>query len=83
MRTSKEERDKKILSFCRAYMEEHGYAPSYREIGEACDMKSVSTVNENILRLKIEGKIESDAPFRSSRAFRLKGAKIVFEETEE
>lgn len=79
-REKKSEKDRKILAFCKKYMKEHGYPPSYREIGDACGFKSTSTVNENILRLKDKGEIISDAPFRSSRAFCLKGAKYVFDD---
>ena len=76
----RKEIDDKIIKFCKEYMTEHGYPPSYREIGNACEIKSTSTVNEYVMRLKIEGRIGTEAPFRSSRAFRLKGSKYVFEE---
>lgn len=42
VRPSKKQRE--LLSFIEAFVAEHGYGPSYREIMRGCDYKSVSTV---------------------------------------
>lgn len=79
MRKTAKDKDAKILAYIKEYMNEHGYPPSYREISDSCDIGSTSTVSIIMMRLRSEGKIESEAPFRSPRAFRLKGAKYTFE----
>lgn len=47
----------KILSFIDAYIKEHGYSPTMREIGEAVGISSTSHVSYWIDRLVEEGKI--------------------------
>ncbi len=46
-----------ILSYVYSYSEEHGYAPSYREICQALGVKSKSTVQNHIRRLEAEGRL--------------------------
>ena len=46
-----------ILSYVYNYSEEHGYAPSYREICQALGVKSKSTVQNHIRRLEAEGRL--------------------------
>lgn len=49
-----------ILEFLTAYIEENGYAPSIREIGQAVGLKSTATVHYHLSELKRLGKIEMD-----------------------
>lgn len=56
----------------------HGYAPSLKEISEAVGLKSTSTVAHHLDILIKEGKIETDASTGSSRAFRVKGMRVIF-----
>lgn len=49
-----------ILEYVRGFITEHGYAPSYREIGEAFELSSVATVAEHICTLRIKGYLDVD-----------------------
>ena len=49
-----------IFEFLSTYIEENGYAPSIREIGEAVGLKSTATVHYHLSELKHLGKIEMD-----------------------
>jgi repressor LexA len=44
-----------VLDYVRAYIEDHEYAPSYREIAGFLGLKSVATVAEHIDTLKEKG----------------------------
>lgn len=57
-RTSNKQNE--IFEFLSAYIEENGYAPSIREIGEAVGLKSTATVHYHLNELKRLGKIEMD-----------------------
>ena len=46
-----------ILEFIDAYIEEHGYSPNLREIGEAVGITSTSHVSYWINKLVAEGKL--------------------------
>lgn len=50
-------RQARVLRFVRAYVIEHGYAPSYREIGKASGLSSTSTVAYNLNKLAERGLI--------------------------
>src|SRR5215475_5981730 len=49
------ERQKAILKFIQLYMDEHGYPPTIRDIGEAVKIASTSVVNYNLNKLVKEG----------------------------
>lgn len=69
------------------YIKEHGYAPTFREIGEAVNLKSTSTVHMHITKMFIDGQLETDVDACidgipgavSSRAIRIPGYKFVKE----
>lgn len=44
------ERDKELLRFVQTFIDEHGYSPSLREIGNGCFM-SKPTAYRHIMRL--------------------------------
>lgn len=46
---------REILDFIIAYCEEHGYPPTVREIGQAVQLNSTSTVQYHLRRLKAAG----------------------------
>lgn len=48
-------RQQEMLRFIESYLAEHDYAPSYREIAEALELRSVATVAEHIETLKQKG----------------------------
>lgn len=70
----------KIMTEITNYFILHGYAPSMREIGDAVGLKSTSSVAHHINILTDEGKLESDAKVGASRAYRVSGMKVVFEQ---
>ena len=45
------ETQQRILEYIENYIEENGYPPSVREIGQAVDLKSTSTVHGHLNRL--------------------------------
>lgn len=78
------ERQQNILRFMVKYMNEHGFPPTIREIGEATDIKSTSVVNYNLNKLVQAGYIErTDKKSRGLRivasvpGMPLKAAKVV------
>jgi SOS-response transcriptional repressor LexA len=48
-------RQKELLDFVTAFIHEHGYGPSYREVMRALDYKSVSTVAVHVEGLITKG----------------------------
>lgn len=60
----------KVLEFCKDYIEEHGYAPTIREIGKAIGISSTSSVHRHMQRLFKEGKLATEHP-GEARAFRI------------
>ena len=60
-----------VLSCIVNYFEEHGYAPSIREICELTGLKSTQSVHYQIQKLFNHGYIDTDHGFGSPRAFRV------------
>lgn len=60
-----------------SYIEEHGYAPTVREICEMTNLKSTSSVQSYLCKMFEAGEIETDAKIGSSRAIRIPGYKFV------
>jgi repressor LexA len=54
------ERQKNILKYIEAYVDERGYPPSIREIGDRVGMSSTSVVDYNLKVLEREGRIRRD-----------------------
>ena len=52
---------KRILDYIENYIEVNGYPPSVREIGEAVDLKSTSTVHGHLTRLEKKGLLHREA----------------------
>jgi repressor LexA len=50
-----------ILQFVNAHVDEHGYPPTVREIGQAVGLTSPSTVHAHLARLEAAGLIRRDA----------------------
>lgn len=63
------ERQQKILHFMYDYMEDNGFPPTIRDIGEATDINSTSVVNYNLNKLVDAGYLERSG--RVSRGLRL------------
>ncbi len=67
----------KILRFIIGYLEEHGYPPTVREIGDGVGLKSKSSVHAHLTRMIADGVLETDAQERSPRAIRVPGYRFV------
>lgn len=76
---------KEILEAIISYIQEHGYAPTVREIGEMVGLKSSSSVQSHLDRMLADGMIETDAGVGSPRAIRVPGYELRkrTQETEE
>ena len=53
-------RQMRILDFMRKEFDEKGYAPTVREIGAALDIKSTSTVHNDLESLAQQGYVKKD-----------------------
>lgn len=51
----------RILAYIQSEINQRGYAPSVREIGEAVGLKSTSTVHGHLMRLEKKGLLHRDA----------------------
>src|SRR5690554_3353536 len=60
MRGELSERQRQILEYIRKCVEEKGYPPSVREIGQAVGLSSSSTVHGHLSRLEKKGYIRRD-----------------------
>ena len=49
-----------VVKFIYAYSADYGYPPTYREIGEACGLKSKSVVKKVLDELQREGRIDRE-----------------------
>lgn len=74
--------DYAVLNYIKTYVEEHGYAPSIREICDGTGYKSSSTVHGHISNLIYAGLLETDHT-NTPRALRIAGYKLVKEEENE
>src|SRR5215469_1034050 len=54
------ERQKNILKYIEDYLDERGYPPSIREIGDKVGISSTSVVDYNLRVLEREGRIRRD-----------------------
>lgn len=73
------ERQRQILDFIRSTIENKGYPPSVREIGEAIGLSSSSTVHGHLDKLSKLGMIRRDPT--KPRAIELIGEKLTRERT--
>lgn len=58
-----------VLEFIKSHINEKGYAPTVREIGQAVGLKSSSTVQGHLERLERDGHIKRIGP----RAIEIRG----------
>ncbi|HEV2712161.1 MAG TPA: transcriptional repressor LexA [Gaiellaceae bacterium] len=54
------DRQRAILDYLRAFVEEHGYPPTVREIGDAVGLRSPSTVHAHLAQLERAGALRRD-----------------------
>ncbi|MFC1599030.1 transcriptional repressor LexA [Patescibacteria group bacterium] len=53
-------RQKEILDFINDFIDDHGYAPSYREIGQNFNLSSSATVAEHVQTLQNKGYLKTE-----------------------
>lgn len=53
------DKSEKILAYLNDYMQENGYAPSIREIGQAVGLRSTATVSYHLEQLRQRGLLQS------------------------
>src|SRR5204862_7733761 len=78
------DRQENILTYIESYVQEHGYPPSIREIGDRVGISSTSVVDYNLRVLEREGHIRRDREVSrglelvgNSRAQRLAQPRLV------
>src|SRR3989339_901193 len=67
-------RQREILDFITEFMNDHGYAPSLREIGEYFNLSSPATIHEHINNLKKKGFLK--ASYNSARSIELVNERV-------
>ena len=67
----------KILNIIIEYFEQHGYAPSIRELCEITGLKSTSTIHNHIKVMLECGMLETDSEWGTPRAIRVPGYKFI------
>lgn len=77
MTISHENIKNQILDCIISYIEKHGYAPTYREIGNMVGLKSTATVHSHMTKMLEKGMLETDSNAAASRAIRVPGYKFV------
>ncbi|MCD8109311.1 MAG: hypothetical protein LUE14_04325 [Clostridiales bacterium] len=68
-----------ILKYILNYFSEYGYAPSVREIREAVEKNSTSTIHAHMQTMHDAGILKTDAKFGSPRAFRVSGYGFILD----
>ena len=53
-------RQRDIVRFCEDYIERNIYSPTLREIGEAVELKSTSSVSYQVRQLQLKGRLSHD-----------------------
>jgi repressor LexA len=59
-------RQKEVYDFVAEFVQEHGYSPSFEEIGEGLGLNSLATVHKHISNLEKKGLVKRD--FNRSRS---------------
>ena len=52
-------RQKQVYDFLAGFVEEHGYSPSFEEIGEGLGLSSLATVHKHVSNLEEKGLLEA------------------------
>ncbi|MFQ7610075.1 LexA family protein [Blautia marasmi] len=68
---------KDIMEYIKQYIQQHGYPPNYREIGDGVVLRSSASVQRYISRMLADGILETDAGTGAVRALRVPGMRYV------
>ena len=78
----KEEKLTMVMDYIRRFIEENGYTPSVREIGQECGIKSTATVHSYLEKLKTRGYLsKADNKKRSMAIGKTNGVNIPLIDT--
>lgn len=72
-----DERREQIRDFIVKYNQEHGYGPTFSEIGKGVYISSSSCIQNHIYTMLANGMLETDAEMGASRALRVPGYAYV------
>jgi repressor LexA len=53
-------RQREVYDFLQHFVDEHGYSPSYQEIGEGLGLSSLATVHKHVTNLERKGLVKRD-----------------------
>ena len=53
-------RQKQVYDFLAQFVEEHGYSPSFEEIGDGLGLSSLATVHKHVSNLELKGLLKRD-----------------------
>lgn len=67
-------RQREILDFIESFLEARGYSPSFEEIAESFDYRSLATVHEHLANLETKGYIRKN--YNESRSIELLDAEM-------
>ena len=67
----------KVYNAVVAYIQEHQYPPSVRELCDMTGLKSTSSIHAHITRLISDGRLETDSEPGTPRALRVPGYQFV------
>lgn len=75
----------KIREAIVSYIQDHGYSPTVREIGEMVGLSSTSTVQAHLIKMLEYGMLETDCGIGKARAraIRVPGYRFVKENQDE
>ena len=62
------DKSEKILQFLNDFIQENGYAPSIREIGQAVGLRSTATVSYHLEQLRLKGLLQASGEKGRKRA---------------
>lgn len=72
------EKREEIMTAIIGYIQQHQYPPTVREIGDMVGLKSTSSTQSHLDKLRVEGRIDTDHN-NSGRAIRVVGYRFVQE----
>jgi repressor LexA len=69
-------RQREVYDFIHDFVQQHGYSPSFEEIGEGLDLSSLATVHKHITNLERKGLLKRD--YNRSRSIDLLPVRGLF-----
>ena len=73
-------RQRQVYDFIHDFVQQHGYSPSFEEIGAGLDLSSLATVHKHITNLERKGLLKRD--YNRSRSIDLLPVRGLFRKVE-